>query len=363
MIMQTITDFMFRSVAPRDIRYVKRPDLKRMDTLAAQVSQQMAQEFQLAPPLTLHHLLPRVMAGLWAISREAYIAGHTGRALREAVASEISKINQCPYCVDVHTAMLHGLGNGEVAQAIVYDKDAMDGVSRDVVDWATANLSPKSNILRRPPFTANDAPKFIGTALLFHYLNRMAHLFLPDSPLPVPSSFAWLKRNLGIVFGKTVGSKIATLTASSDTFPLADEVTALPPEFNWALADERIAAAFSLFAKVIEEAGAFYIDVKVRELLLSKLDQWQGDQPGLGQAWLEESVTGQDKAQRPAARLALLTAFTSYQVNDSDIASFREQTKSDAALIALTSWASFQAMKKVSTWLHAPEKTTSSNEI
>lgn len=363
MIMQTITDFMFRSVASRDIRYVEKPDLRRMDTLAAQVSRQMVQEFQLAPPLTLHHSLPRVMAGLWAVTREAYIAGHAGRSLREVVASEVSKTNQCPYCVDVHTAMLHGLGNGAMAQAIAYDRGDMDGLSRNVVNWATASLSPGDDTLLHPPFTANDAPKFIGTALLFHYLNRMVHLFLPASPLPLPSSFAWLKRNVGIVFGRTVGSKIATLSAGSDAFPLAGETAALPPEFSWALTDERIAAAFSLFSKVIEEAGSFYVDVKVRELLLNRIEQWQGEQPRLGRAWLEESVAGQDETQKPAARLALLTAFASYQVGDSDIAAFREQTRSDAALIALTSWASFQAMKSVSAWLHAPEKITPATEI
>jgi len=32
--------------------------------------------------------------------------------------------------------------------------------------------------VREPPFHVKEMPHFIGTALLFHYINRMVHVFL-----------------------------------------------------------------------------------------------------------------------------------------------------------------------------------------
>jgi len=49
--------------------------------------------------------------------------------------------------------------------------------------------------------------------------------------------------------------------------------------------------------------------------------------------------------QRPAARLALLTAFASYQVRPEDIDQARQHLPDDAALIGLTSWASLTAAR------------------
>jgi hypothetical protein len=54
------------------------------------------------------------------------------------------------------------------------------------------------------------------------------------------------------------------------------------------------------------------------------------------------------------ARLSLLTAFASYQLTDADVAAFRAQHASDAALVGAASWASYRAMRRISGWLHAP---------
>lgn len=358
MTMQAVSNLVFRSVTPRDIRHLQAPDFGRLQGLAAAVCRQMGAEFQLVPPIVLHHALPRVMAGLWAASREAYVADRAGRGLREAVGAGVSQINQCPYCVDVHVAMLHGLGAGDAARALSEDgAGAMDDDMQRAVAWARATLTPGDTLLRNPPFPAAAAPRIIGTALLFHYLNRMVHLFLPPSPLPIPASFGWLKRNAGTLFGRTVGRSIVTLVAGAAPFPLADEAADLPAEFAWAQADPRVAAAFALFAMVAAEAGAAHVDAEVRALVDAHLARWRGEAPGLGRAWAEQAVADLPVRQRPAGRLALLTALASYQVTDADITAFRAQDASDAALVGATSWVSFRAMQRIAGWLHAPLAT------
>lgn len=358
MTMQDLSNLVFQTLAPRDIRYVKPPNIKRLDGLARDVSRQMAAEFQVVPPVVLHHAVPRLMAGLWAVSREAYVADQAGRALREAVGAGVSEINQCPYCVDVHVAMLHGLGDEAAAQALDGGKlGGMNDEMKCAVEWAKATLTPFSPILKDQPFLAAQAPKIIGTALAFHYINRMVHLFLPASPLPIPSSLTWLKRRAGAVFGKTVGRTVATLEAGKGRFPLAGEAATLPAEFGWAKADARIAAAFALFAKVAEEAGSIHLDAPVMALVMDHIVRWQGEAPGMGRKWVEQAVRDLPEAQRPAARLALLTAFASYQVTAADIAAFRAQHPTDTALIGVTGWASYQAMRRISSWLHAPDSS------
>lgn len=357
MVVQAVTGIVFRHVAPKNIRHVHAPDFRRVEGFVAEVFRQMAAEFQIVPPVTLHHSVPRLMAGLWAVSREAYVADPPGRALREIVGASVSHINRCPYCVDVHVAMLHGLGDGAAAQVLsgaAIDPERLEDAQREAAAWAMATLTPAAAILRMPPFSESDAPRIIGTALLFHYLNRMVNLFLEDSPLPIPASLGWLKRNAGIAFGRTVGRQVATLGAGAEPFPLFEAAAELPDEFGWARPDPRVAAAFALFAKVAEEAGAAFLDPEIRALVVREVDGWMGEPPGMGRGWVERAVSGLPERDRPAARLALLTAFASYQVTDADIAAFRDRDPSDAALIAVTGWAGFQAMKRIGGWLHAP---------
>lgn len=353
--MQKLTNFLFRSITPRDIKYLQAPSFNAVSGLSAEIYQQMAEDFQLVPPIVLHHSLPRVMAGLWAASREAYVADLTGRGLREAVGASVSKINRCPYCVDVHVAMLHGLGNDLTARAIRDGKGEADETSRQAMTWAEATLTPGAPILHRPPFPLAVAPRIIGTALLFHYINRMVHLFLPNSPLPIPSSLGWLKRSAGTLFGRTVGRNVVSRTAGVAPYPLADESAHLPIEFEWARSDGRVAHAFALFAKVAEEAGATYLDEQLRQHVSAHIAAWQGEPPGLSRSWLDTAAPCVPAKSQPAARLALLTALAPYQVTPTDIATFKQGAGSDAALIGVTSWASFQAMKRVSSWLHLPK--------
>jgi hypothetical protein len=74
-----------------------------------------------------------------------------------------------------------------------------------------------------------------------------------------------------------------------------------------------------------------------------RLKDWDGAAPGPSRAWLAEAVEGVDAKDRPAAAVALLTAFAPYQLTGSDIAELRARSASDRELVELTSWASLSA--------------------
>ena len=71
--------------------------------------------------------------------------------------------------------------------------------------------------------------------------------------------------------------------------------------------------------------------------------------------WAEEVIANLDDVHKPAARLALLTALASYQVDEGVINAFRAYQPGDDELINATAWASFTATRRIGSWLYVAE--------
>ena len=176
-------------MAPGLIHYVQPVGYRFADGLVAQVYDEMLRDFELVPPITVHSPLPEVLAGVWAMVRESMLAGPVSRTEREAGAGAVSLINKCPFCVDVHGTMLHAGSEHDVAKALLTGRtqgiEASGGHGsriHAITQWALATRTPEAEIIRDPPFSRDEAPEFIGTAVAFHYINRMANVFLGESP-------------------------------------------------------------------------------------------------------------------------------------------------------------------------------------
>ncbi len=130
--------------------------------------------------------------------REATHGHRVGRATKEAVAAAVSAINTCPYCVDVHTTMLHALGDTAPAAAIASGGDVADPNLGAVVGWARANRQPDAPIHRQRPFPDEHAPELIGVALGYHYINRMVNIFAAASPFPATATIKPMARRLAV---------------------------------------------------------------------------------------------------------------------------------------------------------------------
>ncbi|GAG65037.1 unnamed protein product, partial [marine sediment metagenome] len=138
------------------------------NTLLAQAYPQIKRAFgALVEPFTLHAPAPRLLAGIWMATRETELVGIVRREIKEAVAATVSRLNQCPYCVDAHTMMLHATSAHGTATAIsqVNDGEIQDPAIRQIVTWADATRSPDDPLLLRPPFSEAEAPEIIGTAV------------------------------------------------------------------------------------------------------------------------------------------------------------------------------------------------------
>ncbi len=364
MVIERITQGVLAGPAQRRIRYVRPVRLTKAEGLVAQVYEQMLRDFAFVPPLTVHSPVPEILAGVWCVTRESLVAGEVPRSHREAVASAVSSINACPFCVDIHTTMLAGAGEHATVGGLLSGDAAQvtDAKLRGLVDWARATRSPGAEILRHPPFEPHEAPLLIGTALGFHYINRMVNVFMFDgSPLRMPRGLGWLKNSMRRVGGRLIARPMLARTVSpgaSLDLLLRAEPSA---DLAWTQANPYVQGAWSRMISATERAGRDVVSANVRALVAERLATWHGEDLGLSRSWVEEPLAALDEGAKPAGRLALLTALASHQVDSQVVESYQQTQPGDAALITTTAWSSLQATKRIATWLvvsAAPQSTT-----
>jgi AhpD family alkylhydroperoxidase len=203
-------------------------------------------------------------------------AGLVGRVGKEVVAAAVSLGNACPYCVEVHSATLHGLVRGRDALAIADDRIASiaDPSTRDIAAWARASGTWELAARHTLPLPTERAVELVGVAVTFHYLNRMANVFLAESPLP-PGAPAAARGGFLRVFGRLMrpaARRVLEPGASLNLLPAAP----LPEDLSWAAGNPTIADAFARAAAAVDRAAAGSVPAPVRELVLSRLAGWNG---------------------------------------------------------------------------------------
>lgn len=346
MLIDVITNQIFRHDAPQAIRHLAKPDLRTGEPLARDVLAQAAREFQMAPPVTIHSADHELMAGLWHATRETYVVGAGGRAKREAVAAAVSKLNACPYCVTVHAGLYAATGRD--ARPL----ERSDTLPPDIAaahTWAMASLSPGSAALRVPGIAAVERPQIFGTAILYHYINRMVSVFLVDTPVALPGMNSGIGRAIMHASFALLGKSMIARDPEPGECVVQRDAT-LPAEFAWAASDPNVARSLAHFASAAEQAGHTAVPDEVRDTVERHLAGWHGETAPMSRAWIEDLVAPLREDHKPAARLALLAARAAYQVDDDLIAQFRTITPSDKPLLQTVAWASFAATKRIASW-------------
>lgn len=332
------------------IRHLTPVPVRGATGLVAAVYDEIRREFGAAvEPFTLHSPSPLILAGVWRACRATLVAGAVPRALKETVAAAVSRTNRCTYCVEAHAIMLDAAGAHDAARALAAGRESTiaDARLRAVAAWAAASRAPDSPLLAAPPFGADEAPEILGTALVFHYINRPVAVLLGASPLPpAPAAMKGaLRRSAGWWFGRAMARDPR---AAPPLLPAAP----LPDDLRWATRSAPVADALARFAAVVEEEGARVLPPAVRACVATRITAWHGEDVGLGRQWLTDALAPLDAALRPAAALALLTALAPHQVDADAVAAFRSGSgASDAALVGLLAWASLTAARRVVGWL------------
>lgn len=157
-------------------RYVRPVPPKAATGRIAQVYAQTADEFGLARLPVFLTLSPsaEVLAATWVMLRESLLTGDASRTAKEVVALGVSMANRCPFCVAAHTTLLHATGDHRLAEIIAAGGTPDDPAHARLPAWAK----------ERGPVPEPFAAEYIGTALIFHFINRMASALLTENLFP-----------------------------------------------------------------------------------------------------------------------------------------------------------------------------------
>ncbi|WP_181009046.1 MULTISPECIES: hypothetical protein [unclassified Streptomyces] len=322
-------------VGPTQIRRVSPVPRSKATGLTAAVYDQMERDFGLvAPPVALHAASPGVLAATWTLLRETLVAGRAGRLAKESVATGVSQGNACGYCTEIHGAAVGLLSDGPTGSPLTR--------------WARSTAGPGRP--GPPPCEDADLPEILGTAVAFHYLNRMVEIFLSPTAVPRAAPAAGRRAVLRVLTGAMVRDTPAAVRGdSAELLPGA----ALPREFGWADAEPTVAAGLARAAAAIDDAAA-WLPAPVRAAVVAEVTRRAGAPPPLGRSWLADATSGLPGADGPAARLILLTALAAPQVGTDDLTAFRARYPSDARLVEATAWGALTAARDVAARFSGP---------
>jgi hypothetical protein len=267
------------------------------------------------------------------------------------VAAAVSVSTICPYCVDMHSAGMYADADADDAEAIVADRaeDVADPRIRRLATWARHAHVPGA--VPDPGFPPPERAELVGVVVSFHYLTRMVNVFLASFLVPprlTPAARRRVKHGIGRLLGRTL--REAHQPARS--VPLLPDAE-LPADAGWAVGDEAVAQATARAYAALEAAGERSLSPEVRAVVRRRLARWRGEETGLSRQWCEDLVDHLAEPDRAAGRLALLTAFASYQVDEEVVAEFRRHHPADRQLVEAVAWASLVAARQVGA-LHLP---------
>ncbi|WP_274652746.1 hypothetical protein [Paenibacillus humicola] len=192
----------------------------------------------------------------------------------------------------------------------------------------------------------------IGTAVINHYITRMIDVLQTNkSIIQINNSLLnrILKRMLALIFSPSI--KKRRNSGDSLIFLTRDN---LPDDLYWAKSHPVICRAFASFAVAANAAGESTLTLEARTTVQHYIEDWDGKEPGISRNWAEQAVKPLTGPSKIAAKLALLTAVSPYQIDDDLIRDFRTVYKEDLQLLNVLSWSSFTAARKIGSWLSIP---------
>ncbi|GAA3252312.1 carboxymuconolactone decarboxylase family protein [Nonomuraea helvata] len=322
-------------------RYVTPVEPRAATGRVARVYAQLAEDFRMArmPVFLTLSPAPEVLAATWAMLRESLLAGDESRTAREVVALGVSMANRCPFCVAAHTTLLHATGDHRLAETIAAGGTPDDPRHAELLAWAGSR--------RRAPETG---PQIVGTALTFHFINRIASALLTENLLPANLQKSRLVRSVG---GRAMSRAVRTRLLSGASLPLVADLPALP-EPAWG-AGTSVGAAYAAL-RAVAGTGGELLGESARAAVTDAVAAWDGEHPPMGGAWLDGPLADVPAGERPGARLALLVALAPYRVTDADVAAWRG-SRTDEDLVRLCAFGAASAMERMETFITASALT------
>ncbi|MER5213615.1 carboxymuconolactone decarboxylase family protein [Streptomyces sp. NPDC002838] len=300
----------------------------------AEVYAQIAHDFGIAEPVTFVVLssAPELLAPAWALMRESLIAGPGSRTGKEVAALGVSLANKCPFCVDAHTMLLHATGDHALAERLARGERPENETHARVLAWGKQTRVP-GPAAQPLPFPAEHTPGYVGTALSFHFINRIVSALLTERLLP---GNAQRFRPVRSLVGRSLARTVRRAARPGAALALLDDPGEGPA---WA-AGTAVGPAYDAL-RTAAMAGAGLLDAEDQALVRRTLRDWDGAHPPLALGGFP------DRRERPGARLALLAALAPYRITDEDVAAWRRPEHTDHCLVHLVAYGAFAAVDRI----------------
>ncbi|RSS66492.1 carboxymuconolactone decarboxylase family protein [Streptomyces sp. WAC06273] len=307
----------------------------------AEVFEQIARDFGIPGPAPFVALssAPALLAPAWALMRESLIAGPGDRTGKEVAAFGVSEANGCRFCVDAHTMLLHATGDHALAERLARGRGPADERHARVLDWARRTGGPDAG-RESPPFPREEAPGYLGTALAFHFINRIVSALVSERLLPGEAQRLRPVRSLA---GRSLSRTVRRPAVPGASLPLLDTSGPGPA---WA-AGTPVGPAYAAL-RAAAALGAGLLDADDQALVRSALREWDGSRPPVD----PDPFPGRER--RPGARLALLAALAPSRIGPADVAAWRRPEHTDHCLVHLVAYGAFAAVDRVQSTLSAP---------
>ena len=339
------------------VKYVKIQHLKNASPKIKAINIQVQRDFGLLGPITLSTPSTRVHALRWAMVRDSFIVEtEVSRVTKEIVASAVAKLNKCPYCADAHNTSIVSAGDDLTAQSI--DDNTWESLenekTKQIINWSLNTRNPDANIIKNPPFSMEEAPEIIGTALVFHSTNRLASIFLENSPLPSFVVGKFMKKMVLSVasktFFKTIVEKKAKL-GEAEQFLSDIKIKEIP---KWAKHIPSFANALAGKEVILQDISNEHIPENVAKLFEEYLSSWRGEEMPMRRGWLNDVLPSLEGDELIIAKLIFLSAFSPYMITQKDINAYRKINSEDKALIEVCFWSIEKLTLRISSWLVSP---------
>ncbi|MFI1224270.1 MULTISPECIES: carboxymuconolactone decarboxylase family protein [unclassified Streptomyces] len=298
------------------------------ETVAA-VHAQVTRDFGIegALPFVVLSAAPDLMAAAWALMRESLLSGRASRTEKELVAYGVSLANRCPFCVGAHTLLLYAGGDLEPAGALARGERPGDPRHEHLLSWGQDMRGPA-------PFAVDAAPEFVGSALAFHFINRIVSALIDEESVSGGADPAEL---LDSAAGRALVRAVRGRPEPGLSLPL---LGAGGPPPGWA-AGTPVGTAFGALRSAAH-AGAGLLAEGDAALVREAVAAWDGFTP------LPLSGDGlPDRAERPGARLALLAARAPYRITAEDVQAWRVPPFTDHCLVHLVAFGAMLAVERV----------------
>ncbi len=335
--------WLFDRLSIKTMRYVTAVPRREATGLTKRLYEMIAEDFFINGSLTSRSRVPDLLAAIWVAGRESIIVDdHLDRTSKEAITALMSGINDCPYCGDMLVSLVHAGGEHEVASAVLDASvgDIDDPQMRERLAWVEAVSTPGVTELPAIPFTEQELPEVLASMMAMADINRFSHVVMDGSPVSLPGRMqAWILRLLS---GELRSTKIEAAEPGRSLALLAP--AKLPADLEWALPNPRIADAVARWTATVEREAAGVVSPAVRDLVQASLDRWHNERMPISRAWVDDEVAHLDGEDRAIARLALVLAKASYQIDASLITPLLDG--GEERFVRILAWASFTAARR-----------------